>query len=182
MSHFTETRVAAIFEPVRTSLREDYTASVQTQLDRLTHLFGPTRGELSRARRCHRNFGAFKAIAPFLDSQGLRSFADIQRLDARLDHAKVAKAADRFASDTIDALVAKVLSKVGDLDEALTLRLHGGGGFELFGMVGGSTVLITQKRILNVSSRGKLFNQWPALIYVDGNKVSQKAFAEMIRD
>ncbi len=182
MSHFTETRVAALFETVRTALQEDYAASVQSQLDRLIHLFGKTRGHVSKARRCRRNFGAFKAIAPFLDSQGHRSFTDIQRLDARLDHAKVAKAADRFASDTIDAIVAKVLSKVGDLDEAFTLRLQGAGGFEVFGMVGGSTVLITQKRILNVSSKGKLFNQWPALIYVDGTKVSQKAFAEMIRD
>lgn len=80
------------------------------------------------------------------------------------------------ATATMDELFTKLTGKVGEL--------HGvkawGSGHEQFTIRGtmadGRTVQISQRMIVNTSSLGKVFNQFPARIYVDGQQVSERQY------
>lgn len=89
---------------------------------------------------------------------------------------------DRFANaraqEMADDILGKVDSKVGELTDAIVHRA-GGANFQITGMKGDRKVFIEQNQILNVSSKGKLFNQFPSRIYVDGKFTSAANFAKI---
>ena len=89
---------------------------------------------------------------------------------------------DRFANscaqEMADEVLAKVDSKVGELTDAIVHRV-GGANFQIAGIKGDRKVFIEQTQILNVSSKGKLFNQFPSRIYVDGKFTSAANFAKI---
>ena len=89
---------------------------------------------------------------------------------------------DRFANacaqEMADDVLGKVDSKVGEMSDAIVHRV-GGANFQIAGMKGDRKVFIEQTQILNVSSKGKLFNQFPSRIYVDGKFTSAANFAKI---
>ena len=110
----------------------------------------------------------YRAVALYLTGSGNYSLND----------ERVYKHAERYADQTIDALVAKVVAKVGDLDD-VSVASEGGLAFTVRGIKCGRVVTVDQNVTVNVSKRGLVFNQYPARIYVDGDFVSAKAFAEI---
>ena len=94
-----------------------------------------------------------------------------------LDEAAVAKAAAEYADQTIDQMVIKLEGKTGGLSEVEIVSISPGAlEVNLRGKRGAEVVTIEQRKILNMSSRGTLFNQYPALIYVNGKRFSEAAF------
>lgn len=94
-----------------------------------------------------------------------------------LDEVAVAKAAAEYASQTIDQMIAKLESKTGGLSEVEVVSISPGAlEVTLRGKRGADLVTIEQRKILNMSSHGTLFNQFPALIYVNGKKTSEAAY------
>jgi hypothetical protein len=93
-------------------------------------------------------------------------------LDYVLDDERVRKFAESNADAIIAQCVAKLVEKLGALDSVEILDFHGFQRFTVRGVRNGHTVAVEQSMIINVSPKGKLFNQFPALIYVDGVKVS----------
>ncbi len=89
---------------------------------------------------------------------------------------------NEFAQDQAelfaDELIAKVNAKAGELTEGAVKRLSGA-NFRITGMKGDKKVMIEQNQIINVSVKGKLFNQFPARIYVEGKFVSAAAFKKI---
>ena len=77
-----------------------------------------------------------------------------------------------------DELIAKVNAKAGELTDSKVLRVSGA-NFRITGMKGDKKVMIEQNQIINVSVKGKLFNQFPARIYVDGKFISAAAFKKI---
>jgi hypothetical protein len=75
-------------------------------------------------------------------------------------------------------LIAKVNVKAGELTDSKVLRVSGA-NFRITGMKGDKKVMIEQNQIINVSVKGKLFNQFPARIYVDGKFYSAAAFKKI---
>lgn len=100
--------------------------------------------------------------------------------DARTLNAEaVVKAANRQADQTIAEWEAKLVSKLAELDSGEAVRQTSGMGFLITGTKEGTAVSIEQNMIINVSSKGKLFNQFPARIYVAGKFTSEAAYKRM---
>jgi len=91
---------------------------------------------------------------------------------------RVAAAAANYAADIVEAVVAKAEAKLGLLADAKVISANGN-GFTIVGTKDGRAVRIEQERIVNVSVKGLLFNQWPARIYVDGKFTSAAKFAAL---
>lgn len=94
----------------------------------------------------------------------------------KLDAALVEAAAEAAAQACCDELQARLEEKVAGL-ENVTVKSVGGGAFEVTGTKNGKAVAVSQQTIINVSSKGKLFNQFPARIYVEGKLVPAAKFA-----
>ena len=89
----------------------------------------------------------------------------------------LAKATAEYADQTIGQMIAKLEGKTGGLSEVEIVSISPGAlEVTLRGKRGADLVTIEQRKILNMSSRGNLFNQYPALIYVNGKRFSEAAF------
>ena len=173
-----ETTIAAAFNAHREEMKSEFVAHVEKQLARLVEAYGETIGHVGKASSSFSLFDAYQLTSRLLDRQGLRSFKAIRALPAKFCPVLLEKAAEAYAVETVDAIVCKVLSKVGELEDA-ELKDVFAGRFVLTGKRGDRSVVIRQTRILNVSSKGKLFHQWPSRIMVDGKRMSAKAFGEL---
>jgi hypothetical protein len=94
-----------------------------------------------------------------------------------LDPARVAAYADKRATESVLAWEGKLAAKMGELEGATVAYLHGN-VFAVNGTKQGHAVRVEQDMIINVSSKGKLFNQFPARLYVDGKFTSAAAYAK----
>lgn len=81
----------------------------------------------------------------------------------------------RYAEATVASWHAKISEKVGELEQADVRHLDGY-RFGIGGMRAGHKVWIEQDMIVNVSPKGKLFNQYPARLYLDGKFISAAAY------
>lgn len=82
---------------------------------------------------------------------------------------------DAAAEQTVLAWIGKIEAKLGDLDNVSVARV-GADTFTISGERAGRRVVIEQSMIVNVSSKGTLFNQFPARIYVDGKLTAAAAY------
>jgi hypothetical protein len=80
--------------------------------------------------------------------------------------------ADQWATEVLN----KVDAKVGELADANVLYA-GSANFVITGTKNGRGVRIDQQQIINCSSKGTLFNQYPSRIYVDGKFTPASKFA-----
>lgn len=92
-----------------------------------------------------------------------------------LDADKVATWAAQWAAAQIADVAAKLEAKVPGLEDVHVVSAHDG-WITLTGTRNGCRVRVEQGRITNVSSKGNLYNQWPAHVYVDGKKVAAADF------
>jgi hypothetical protein len=88
----------------------------------------------------------------------------------------VAKFADKQVTEMLASWEAKLVAKLAELDNAEAVRQHSGVAFIITGTKAGQPVSIEQSMIVNVSSKGLLFNQFPARIYVAGKFTSEAAY------
>jgi hypothetical protein len=95
-----------------------------------------------------------------------------------LSEERLARFAAVLADEMADDVLAKVDAKVGELADAEVIRVSGA-DFRILGAKNNNAVTIEQQQILNVSSRGKLFNQFPSRIYVNGKFTPASKFAQI---
>jgi len=74
----------------------------------------------------------------------------------------------------------KMLGKLGPLS-SVTVKLLSDGDVVITGKLKEHNVRIDQQRIINISSRGLMFHQFPARIYVDGKFKSEVAYKNELR-
>ena len=141
--------------------------SITVQFHNLLERFGETfRGVYNR-----RAYNVWKeTIRPCTDRVGTRMTDPIV-----LNEEKVANFSLMQAGLFADDLIAKVNAKAGELTDGKAIRVSGA-NFIITGKKGDKQVTIEQNQIINVSVKGKLFNQYPARIYVDGKFTSAAAF------
>ena len=108
-------------------------------------------------------------------SETLKPLMDANR---QLVPALVQAAATSYADGVAESLQFKIMGKAGDLKEPNVSRLTGS-NFRIHGKLGSKAVTIEQNTIINVSPLGKLFNQFPARIYVEGKFMSEAAYKTM---
>jgi hypothetical protein len=99
-----------------------------------------------------------------------------------IDEARLSAYVGTWAAAELEDAAQKLAAKVAGLSDVEVLRASGAGAewFVVYGKrADGTTVKIEQSQIVNVSSRGKLFNQWPARIYVAGKLTSEAAYKRL---
>jgi len=100
------------------------------------------------------------------------------RYEYKLNDAKVAAAAQAYAEAAANEWREKITGKLADV-EYREFKLFGGCNFLVHATRDGHDIRLDQQIILKSSPKGKLFNQFPARIYVDGKLVSEKKYKEM---
>lgn len=164
-----------IHTAIVTHITECCKSTIEHQFAAMLSKFGPTMGNAS-------NDYEFSQIW----RESVRPACDVTRGDRlrpnlntySLSEVKLDAIAGRHAQAAADEVIAKVTTKVGELENG-ELDYLGGASFRIKGSKGAHKVLIEQSQIINVSSKGNLFNQWPARIYVDGKLTSAAALSKI---
>lgn len=159
---------------IRAVLIETFTTqisrSINAQFTELLAKFGPTFSGVANSRWYH---VWSETVRPCTVRAGNRMTDPIS-----LNADKVAAFSTKRAEEFADEVLTKVNAKVGELTEGKAVHVSSA-NFLITGKKGDSKVVIEQNQIINVSSKGKLFNQYPARIYVDGKFTSAAKFAKI---
>lgn len=171
----TITTIRTALEAEKTEIAASYIRHVDATLARLVRLVGDTSeafNGIARGRHGDHCQSIYFSISPLITSVKVDGVACVRLADHR-----VAAAAAEYAEQTIDQMIEKLEGKTGGLTEVEVLSVSAGASeVTLRGLRGGDLVAIEQRQILNCSPKGKLFNQYPALIYVNGKKTSEAAY------
>jgi hypothetical protein len=93
-----------------------------------------------------------------------------------LDQEKLRAQAIKYADATAARWYEKIVAKLGPGVSGIMVVQLGSFGFVLRATRGTQRVKLEQSLIVNVSPKGKLFNQFPARLYVDGKFMSEAAY------
>ncbi len=151
-----------------------YAAMIRTAFERMVKKFGPGLKGIYNAvegRHYRETISAAVETAPQatpFDRHPVKSISE----------ERLAKIADKYAEATTDTWKGKIEGKIGELDGAEVKHLDGY-RFLISGTRDGREISIEQDMIINVSSLGKMFNQFPARIYVDGKFTPESKYKEM---
>ena len=142
--------------------------SVRANFTRLVEKFGPTMSNVANSREYH---VWSETVRKCCDRSNDRTNATYSLSESRLESFAAA-----VANGMADEVLAKVNAKVGELGNGEVHRV-GGADFVITGTKHGLEVRIEQNQIINCSVKGKLFNQYPSRIYVDGKFTPATKFA-----
>jgi hypothetical protein len=164
-----------VLDKYKPAIATRYSSMIESQFKRMVDQFGPTlRGVYnSSSAKFYR-----ETISNVLERQtGTYRMSELP--PQKIDAVRLKKAADSYADETISSWKDKIQNKLGELDNGEVKHLDGY-RFNITGNRGGKNIRIEQDMIINVSSKGTLFNQFPARIYVDGKFISEAKYKEMI--
>jgi hypothetical protein len=99
----------------------------------------------------------------------------------KVDYNRIKSESIRYAQNQVDSFKYKLQKKLSDLTDISDLRLSGL-EFSFRAKLAEHKVYIEQTTILKCSSKGKLFNQWPCRIYVDGKMVPEAKFKILLEN
>ena len=164
------TDVAAAINAFKPEIAARYDRIVRNGFANVIEKFGPTARGVANSE-LYRFWS--ETIRPCTKTDSDRVSASYSIDEDRLA-AKAAAYADAVAVSWID----KINAKVGELEDAKVVHLNGA-RFMISGNRAGRPVRIEQDMIVNVSSKGTVFNQFPARIYVGGKFTSAAAYAKL---
>ena len=139
--------------------------NVKWQFENLVNSFGQTLGGVANSRQ-YRVWS--ETVRPCCDCDSDSNYS--------MSDEKLSILAGRVAQEMANDVLAKVDAKVGELNGAEVVR-SGSANFIISGTKNDRAVRIEQNQIINVSVKGKLFNQYPSRIYVDGKFTPASKFA-----
>jgi hypothetical protein len=165
----------AALDEYKPQIEDRYKAYVTAVFENLKKLFGPRFNGVANSKHYFVYsdvVGNFKLVKE--DERDYRPSAG----EYFIDDERLARNAVKYAEATVESWLGKINSKIGDLEDAKVHRLNDM-RFEIEGTKHGHSVRIDQDMIINQSSKGKLFNQFPARIYVDGKFFPETKYKAM---
>jgi hypothetical protein len=156
-------------DEIATDLRVNYKARVRHLYRELVHALGE---KLRDVRSNWTWCGAFQQIQPCL----------VQDREWRwwIDEEKLHDMAVVYAEETVEAWIGKIARKLGPVDTC-EISSFSATRFDIYATRCDHHIRLIQSCILQRSSKGKLFNQFPALLYVDGKFTAEKAYKAMFK-
>jgi hypothetical protein len=97
-----------------------------------------------------------------------------------IDSSKLGKSAKQYGERVALEWYGKLREKLGELDD-VTASEPGQGVITVKGHHGADEVVVEQQPIINVSSRGLLFHQFPARMYVNGKYHSEADYKRLVQ-
>jgi hypothetical protein len=157
------TNLTAALEAIRPQLADRYATQVRNAFNQIVADLGADLKNVYNDWTHARTFRGL--VAPALT-------------DKQIDEAKLAKLAALYAEAATLEWKNKIETKLGDLENADVVTFHGA-RFGIKGERAGHKVWIEQDIIVKRSTKGLLFNQFPARIYVDGKFTPEKKYHAM---
>ena len=156
------------------ALQADYARQMRRVYNNLVAAYA---GESKNIRKAANSFDHFHmwAVIREVVSYVEQDFATVAIV---LNDARVEAVAEALAVEAVEEWRGKLEAKLEGATDA-ECTYFAGNYITIHAKFNGKPVKIEQQRILNHSPKGKLFNQFPALIYVDGKKVSEAAYKKM---
>jgi hypothetical protein len=170
--------ISAEFDAMVPTIAEDFRGWVTRQLERLLNRYD--RKQLSQlSSSWAHDAGLWRQLRRFtkmVDENG----KDTTRMTYlfRINHDQIEKSSIQYAQDQVDAFKVKLEKKLVDLTDIHNLHISGL-NFSFQGILGDTRVRVEQTTVLKCSKNGKLFNQWPCRIYVNGKMMSEAAFKKL---
>lgn len=163
-------------ESYKPIIKERYKKTITYQYDLLVERFTSSMKGIYNSHSC----SLFKeAIRPICDD--LRKSDSIsEKSNFVINPDKLEKVADSYTTFSIEEMYSKINNKINGVSDVEVLIVQNC-EFIIKAKLYENTVLIQQQMIINVSSKGKLFNQYPARIYVNGKQISEKKFKELLK-
>jgi hypothetical protein len=155
--------VAQAIEAYKPELSATYCRIVRHELERMIAQHGPELRGVSSSWTWARTFSAI--VSPVLASMK----------PATIDEAKLEAVARTYAEEVAATWAHKIGAKLGEIDGATVLSI-GNGTFRVAGTRAGKAVSIEQTVVVKRSTRGLVFAQFPARIYVEGKFTSEAAY------
>lgn len=169
----THNSLAAALDTYKPAIAARHVAAVTEMFEAILAAFGPTLRGVSNSFKWAKTYS--NVVARYVTSEGNSFHAPHFLNTARLEADAV-----QYADEVAQAWQIKIEAKLGELESG-TVHHMDGVAFRIVGTRGGHAVEIEQTMILNVSSRGTLFHQFPARIYVDGKFKSEAAYKKMFQ-
>ena len=96
----------------------------------------------------------------------------------QVDYDRIKAESIKYAQDQVDSFKYKLQQKLSDLTDISDLRISGS-EFAFNAMLNENKIHIEQTTVLKCSNKGKLFNQWPCRIYVNGKMMPESKFKKL---
>lgn len=159
------------FESYKPKIVDRYKSMVTYQFNHIKEALGP---ECKGASMHHRYFKMWnETVRPNVKRINIDRFCIGG--EYVIDEEKLNINATQYAEETLEAWEYKINSKlIGTTD--LEVKYLDGFRFVITGKRDNNKISIEQDMIVNVSSRGKLFNQYPSRIYIDGKFISEAKY------
>jgi hypothetical protein len=162
------TNLNEALEALRPELAAIYDRQVRNLFKRIVEVHGTTLNGVYSSYEFARSYT--NLVAPCVTRLGDRLSSECV-----LDEAKLAARAAVYAEAATLEWKNKIEAKLGDLENVQIRRFHGC-NFLIGGLRAGRQVSIDQNIIVKSSTKGLLFNQFPARIYVDGKFTPEKKY------
>lgn len=162
------TDLTAALADLRPALADRYAAQVRRVFAAMVEAHGPALHGVSNSWDFARSYSA-------LIARVIRRAGDRINGEVSIDEDRLAKAAADYAEAAVAEWQDKIQGKLGDLTDATVARF-GGCAYAISGTRAGKRVRIEQDVVVKQSTKGLLFNQFPARIYVDGKFTPEAAY------
>lgn len=162
------------FEALKPALVERYIEQVRNSFAYIVGKYGPTVRGVFNSTDVH-NWS--QLVSPNVNRVSENGFVRANS-EVYLDEVKLAINAQHYADAAAQAWRDKIDAKIGDL-ENVSIKKWSGCNFLISGHRNGKAVAIDQNIVTKASPRGRLFNQFPARIYVDGKFTSESKYKKL---
>lgn len=177
-------QIAKEFDALIPSIAENFESVVASLLtDILTKHGSETRGKISALFNYRGHDAAvwrqFRTYTDVVDAQGNKSTKVRAEGDKYvINYDRLKNAAVKYAQFQVEKFKYKLAKKLEDLENISNLKINGS-KFSFDATLDEYNVRVEQTTVLKSSSKGKLFNQWPCRIYVDGKFISEAKFKKL---
>ena len=169
MSNIIET-ITAEFTDAREALRADYIASVKFQWNRFFNEDGTRKDKLPTMY--DRSYQSLQLVRRFYANE-----SDPRNNVYVLNTERLEQVAGEYADATFAVWVQKIAEKIGEKATDINVRyVTNNGRYVIEATIDGIAVSLEQQKVIGTSSKGTLYHQFPARLYIDGKFTSAKKF------
>lgn len=160
-------KIAAEFDALKPGIKEDYINRVRKSFENVVGAF------LGEWHQINKEMSGFVRV----HTKTVEEYNYSRGAERMIDEVLLEKKAQAYADEQVGAFVHKLALKLVDLENPQLINVKPGAfEFEIIGTLNNKTVRVVQNIKYGWSKFNNPYVQWPALIYVDGGRVSEKEF------
>jgi hypothetical protein len=171
-------QISAEFDTMVPAIAANFESWVTTNLDRILAKYDSK--QIRNLGNSFSNDGAIwrqlRTFTYMVDNEGNKTsrFTSMYKVD----YNRIKNESIRYAQAQVDSFKHKLQQKLSGLTDISNLAINGL-EFSFRGTLAEHLIHIEQTTVLKCSKNGKLFNQWPCRIYVNGKMMPESKFKKL---